>query len=69
MIRHVQADERRAAVFRDHAVARRQQLGLRREVLAVKRPVGVIPQLFPALVEAVGGREERVRISGMDEHR
>src|SRR5215207_8008189 len=61
----VRADETRARVAREDAVALLQQLGLR-EVRAVERPVGVRAQLLVALVEAVYGLEEGVRVGGVE---
>src|SRR5579863_6359709 len=39
---HVQSDELRVRVAFDHAIARRQQFGVGREVAVVERPVGVV---------------------------
>jgi hypothetical protein len=61
----VRADELRARVAREDAVALREQLGLR-EVRAVERPVGVRAQLLVAFVEAVDGLEEGVRVGGVE---
>ena len=69
MIGHMQAYKRGLRVTRDHPITRRQQLGLGRIILSVKRPVRMMPQLFPSLVEAIHGREEGVGIGRMNEHR
>src|ERR1017187_1793875 len=54
---------------RNYAIARRQQLRLRRKILPIERPVRMMAELFPALVKAIDRREESVRIRGVNEHR
>src|ERR1700722_9577839 len=63
----VQSYEGRLWMARDHAIAGGQQLCLRRKILPVEGPVRMMTQLFPAFVEAVGGREESIRIGDVNE--
>ena len=66
MMPDVQRDERRARVAREDAVAGGEQLGERREVAPVERPVRMGVQLLEPLVEAIDRQEERLRIRDVD---
>src|SRR5215471_2090277 len=68
VVPHMQQDEVRLRMARENPVSGLQELGVAREVLAVKRPVRVIVQFFESFVEPVGGQKERFGIGNMDRH-
>ena len=65
-IAHMQDKELRLGMARHHVVARLQQIGIAREVAAVERPVGVVVQLFVALVVFVGRSKKSNGIRNVD---
>ena len=68
-IPNVQHNELRSGMPRHNTIARRQQLFVIGKVAAVKRPIGMIVQLFVALVEAVRRSKERNRVRNVNGHR
>ena len=69
VVADVEGEELRLRVAGVDAVAGGQDLREAREVLAVERPVGMEAELVVALVEAVDGQEERLRVGDVDEDR
>ena len=66
VVAHVQAHEERLRVAREDAIPRLHDLPVAREVLPVEGPVGVVPELVPALVRAVDGEEEGLGVRDVD---
>ena len=69
VVSHMQQDELSLRMTRQYSVPRFQEFRIARKVFSMKRPVGMIVQLFKSLVEPIRRQKECLRIGNMDRNR